>query len=85
MSPSCVSIIRFNDHYLSFRLALSSEIMTIIAGNENKQFSCHKVLLGYYSGFMEAAFYGRFVEAANGIMTMPEDDPDAVGAFISWW
>lgn len=58
--------------------------MKIYVGPERKQFTVHEDLLCDRLAFFKAAFTGRFKEGRDKCMDMPEDDPAAFAALVSW-
>lgn len=61
-----------------------SEMITLIVGEEKKQFSIHKNLLCTKAPVFKAMFDGGFKEASKGLAHLPEDSPVAVGLFQEW-
>lgn len=57
---------------------------TLYVGIEKKEIKGHKVLLGYYSKFFEAAIYGPFSESPNAVVNMPENAFEDIRDFAGW-
>lgn len=62
---------------LFFELARSPEV-TILAGPNEEAFKFPRDLLSYYSPFFKACFNGNFKEGKEGILRLPEDNPDYI-------
>jgi hypothetical protein len=58
--------------------------MTILVGPSKKTFTCHRVLLGYFSEFFDAACYGEFIEAKKQLIDMPEETEEQMETIIGW-
>lgn len=57
---------------------------TVYVGKDRAKFNIHKALLCEVSPYFEAACNGRFKEAHEGSMELPEDDVDAFENFVQW-
>jgi BTB/POZ domain len=60
------------------------ETAIIQVGSTPKLFHVHKSLLCDASPFFRAALNGRFKESAEGVVTLPYDDPEAFERFLGW-
>jgi hypothetical protein len=58
-------------------------MVTLHVGQKRKKFTAHKKVICTIDYF-EKAFNGRFKEAEDGEMYMPEESPEVVGLFIVW-
>ena len=54
------------------------------SGVTHKAFTLHKGLLCHYSAYFEAALNGKFAEAENGKIDLPEEDVDTFERFVFW-
>jgi hypothetical protein len=63
---------------------MGSETIKVFVGRKRKEFSIHKKLICQASKFFNDAFTGAFKEGQEGIMYMPEDDPDVFSCFVEW-
>ncbi|PQE12675.1 BTB POZ domain-containing protein [Rutstroemia sp. NJR-2017a BBW] len=73
----------FTSDIRNFR-RLGTKIVTIYVGKDKAEFAIHKKLLCDRVKFFDKAFRGRFKEAEDGVMHLPEEDPDAFGLFVEW-
>ncbi|PVH87034.1 hypothetical protein DL98DRAFT_582348 [Cadophora sp. DSE1049] len=65
-------------------LAHCGEIVTVLIGPSEAKFVCHKAVLGFWSEFFDAAFYGNMKEAAERTIRLPEEHNTAFEAFVTW-
>lgn len=63
---------------------MGSDIVTLVVGKKRKEFKVHKKLICEASKFFNDAFNGPFKEGKEGIMYMPEDDPDVITYLVDW-
>lgn len=63
---------------------MGSEVVKIYVGRKRKEFIVHKNLICDASKFFNDAFTGPFKEGQEGVMYMPEDDPESFSCFIEW-
>jgi hypothetical protein len=63
---------------------MGSEVVKIHVGRKRKEFIVHKKLICDASKFFKDAFTGPFKEGQEGVMYMPEDDPESFSCFIEW-
>jgi hypothetical protein len=58
-------------------------MVTLYVGNKRKKFTAHKkVICGI--DYFQKAFNGRFKEAEEGAIYLPEDSAEVIGLFIHW-
>jgi BTB/POZ domain len=69
---------------LNQRSALGSEVVTLVVGAEKKIYVIHKKLLCDRSVYFSKAFQGRFKEASEGRMELPNDTVAAFDCLITW-
>lgn len=62
----------------------SSELVQLVVSADALELTCHKALLGYFSAFFDAAFYGDLQEAHTNKIYLPEESVDEVRAFVAW-
>ncbi|KAK4896993.1 hypothetical protein LTR27_005240 [Elasticomyces elasticus] len=53
-------------------------------GDAQKTFKAYKGVLSFYSSFFDASLNGEFLEAREGIIKLPTEDPAIVGIFVHW-
>ncbi|OBT89993.1 hypothetical protein VE02_01615 [Pseudogymnoascus sp. 03VT05] len=63
---------------------MGSDIVTVYVGPREKRYSVHKALLTSQSEYFEKALNGKFKEADEQIIRLPEDSPDAFDVLIGW-
>ncbi|PQE11709.1 BTB POZ domain-containing protein [Rutstroemia sp. NJR-2017a WRK4] len=63
---------------------LGTVIVTIYVGEDKVKFTIHKKLLCDHVKFFDKAFRGGFKEVADGVVHLPDQDPDAFGLFVEW-
>ncbi|PVH86788.1 hypothetical protein DL98DRAFT_526113 [Cadophora sp. DSE1049] len=66
------------------RISGSSTFVTLLVGPEERQITCHKALLGYYSEYLNGMPYGNCIEAHQGEIKLPEDNNEDISAFVKW-
>ncbi|KAI9709172.1 MAG: hypothetical protein M1812_007757 [Candelaria pacifica] len=59
-------------------------MITIKVGPKAHPFMIHKELLCHYSSYFRAALMGSFREAAEGIVTLPDDEVEMFEYFMHW-
>jgi hypothetical protein len=59
-------------------------MITIHVGSKRKTFAIHKALICNRSQFFSKVFNSSFKEGTEGVMYLPEDDPQAFGALVNW-
>ncbi|KAK3379109.1 hypothetical protein B0T24DRAFT_610717 [Lasiosphaeria ovina] len=67
----------------SLARAFGGRIVTIFVGVDRVKFTIHENLISESSPFFKAAFRGEFGER-NGVLELPDDDPDAFELFVGW-
>lgn len=60
-----------------FELAKSPDV-TILVGPDEVAFKLPRDLLGYYSPYFKACFNGNFKEGQEGVLRLPEDNPEYI-------
>lgn len=60
------------------------ELVTIVVGSAKKDFTVHKELLVFYSGYFRAAFNGSFVEAAEKKIELLDIEANIFEEFHAW-
>ncbi|OBT49086.1 hypothetical protein VE00_00116 [Pseudogymnoascus sp. WSF 3629] len=63
---------------------MGSDIVTVYVGPREKRYSIHKALLTSQSEYFEKALNGKFKEADEQTIRLPEDSPDAFDLLIGW-
>ncbi|KFY80385.1 hypothetical protein V499_00756 [Pseudogymnoascus sp. VKM F-103] len=63
---------------------MGSDIVTVYVGPREKRYSVHKTLLTSQSEYFEKALNGKFKEADEQTIRLPEDSPDAFDLLIGW-
>ncbi|OBT65772.1 hypothetical protein VE03_03398 [Pseudogymnoascus sp. 23342-1-I1] len=63
---------------------MGSDIVTVYVGPREKRYSVHKALLTSQSEYFEKALNGKFKEADEQTIRLPEDSPDAFDLLIGW-
>ncbi|KAK5688678.1 hypothetical protein LTS10_000656 [Elasticomyces elasticus] len=53
-------------------------------GDAQKTFNAYKGVLSFYSSFFDASLNGQFLEAREGIIKLPTEDPAIVEIFVHW-
>lgn len=54
----------------------------LILGANKTRIACHKILPCFFSYFFDSALNGSFPEVGKPEMELPDDDEDAVRAFV---
>lgn len=57
-------------------------MITLVIGWKEEKVVCHKVLLGFYSEFFDAALYGNFSSPQE--IKLPDESLETVTIFVSW-
>ncbi|KFY08175.1 hypothetical protein V492_06462 [Pseudogymnoascus sp. VKM F-4246] len=63
---------------------MGDDIVTVYVGPREKRYSVHKALLTSQSEYFEKALNGKFKEADEQTIRLPEDSPDAFDLLIGW-
>ncbi|MCJ1335596.1 hypothetical protein MMC09_000868 [Bachmanniomyces sp. S44760] len=63
---------------------LNSVTVEIIVGPKEKRFHIHRKVLCQKSSYFKHLLEGGFKESTQSVLKLPEDDPDAVAAFLSY-
>ncbi|KFY10005.1 hypothetical protein V491_07847 [Pseudogymnoascus sp. VKM F-3775] len=63
---------------------MGDDIVTVYVGPREKRYSIHKALLTSQSEYFEKALNGKFREADEQTIRLPEDSPDAFDLLIGW-
>ncbi|KFY01007.1 hypothetical protein O988_02967 [Pseudogymnoascus sp. VKM F-3808] len=63
---------------------MGGDIVTVYVGPREKRYSVHKALLTSQSEYFEKALNGKFKEADEQTIRLPEDSPDAFNLLIGW-
>ena len=66
------------------RRLFRSEFVTLLVGKDKTVLRAHKDLLCVKSKFFEGCLEGNFSEAGHRIVSLPDDEIDAVGTFLIW-
>jgi len=64
--------------------ASGATFATILVGADEKPFVVHEALLTHHSDFFRAALTGRFKEAEDKTVKLPEESADMVEFFVHW-
>ena len=67
-----------------FPRLMGDDIVTVYIGPREKRYSVHKALLTSQSEYFEKALNGKFKEADEQTIRLPEDSPDAFDLLIGW-
>ena len=59
-------------------------VVTLIVGSSKTSFYIDKALLCGYVAFFNKAFNGKFKEAQNSLMELPDENPGTVQNFVRW-
>lgn len=75
--------VRFYQELTISRLSACPPIVTLIFGHDKTKVTCHKALLGHYSEYFDAMFYGSFVEAGKDEFDMTQENAEHMAAFTT--
>ncbi|OAF56647.1 hypothetical protein VC83_07193 [Pseudogymnoascus destructans] len=75
---------KFHHIILTSSRLMGGDIVTVYVGPREKRYSVHKALLTSQSEYFERALNGKFKEADEQTIRLPEDSPDAFDLLIGW-
>lgn len=60
------------------------KVITVLVGHSEDDYTVHKDLICAQSPFFRAACNGNFVEAAEGTVRLPDDEPETFELLLQW-
>ncbi|KAI9798170.1 MAG: hypothetical protein M1833_004919 [Piccolia ochrophora] len=81
---SCAKRRKMGQSQSDLEESLFSNFVIVLVGPELTKYNVYKDKICSQSPFFKAACYGQFVEATQGVIKLPEDEPHIFEAFLHW-
>lgn len=83
LDRSVVSPLSFIPSHLTIPSTLTSSIITLVVGREQRLFAAHEDVL-CISPFFQAACRGQFLEATNKRISLPDEEPEIFSSVLEY-